>query len=224
MPEEPIYALPYESETSGAPGHSLRPPGPILAEAVATELQRIDSAHAVLDGDFSALESVVGDRARTIATIDSGLGTNTTEFTSIPQTFRDLMIIWYGGSDGTGEIDSLALRFNGDGGNNYISTQNRNTAASAFSSESGTFSVMRAGYVGTDNGGGVVHIPNYSSTIRLKFAHGTTISRGDSGGANMFCAQGGGRWNSSAAISAVRIWPSGQLWSITPHITLLGIM
>lgn len=222
MPETAVKGYHYESEND-PPGASLRAPGPILAEQVEQDIVTIESSIATLDGDFSALEAVIGDRARTIATIDSGNGTNTTEFTSIPQTFRDLMIVWYGSSDGTGEIDSLALRFNGDGGNNYISTQNRNTAASAFSSESGTFSVMRAGYVGTDNSGGIVHIPNYSSTIRLKFAHGTSISRGDSGGTNMFCAQGGGRWNSSAAISAVRIWPSGQLWSITPHITLIGI-
>lgn len=223
MPEEPLYGLKFE-DVNDPPGLSLRAPGPILAEQVATELQRIDTNVSTLDGDFTALEAVIGDRARTIATIESGLGTNTTEFTSIPQTFQDLMIIWYGGSDGTGEIDSLALRFNGDGGNNYISRLNRNTAAHAFSSEAGTFSVLRAGYVGTDNGGGVVHIPHYASTIRLKFASGTSISRGDSGGDNMFCAQGGGRWNSSAAISAIRLWPSSQLWSITPHITLLGIM
>lgn len=222
MAETAIKGYHYESEND-PPGASLRDPGPILAEQLEADVVNVENLIATLDGDFSALESVIGDRARRIATINSGLGTNTTEFTSIPQNFRDLMIIWYGGSDGSGEIDSLALRFNGDGGDNYITNLSRNTSTETFSSSTGAFSVLRAGNVGTDNSGGIVHIPLYSNTLRLKFAHGTSISRGDSGGNNMFNTMGGGRWNSSAAINAIRIWPSSQLWSITPHITLIGI-
>lgn len=222
MPETPIYGIPYETDND-IPGISLRPPGPIAAEVVETELQRIDSAAGTLESEFNAVEALIGDRARRIATINTGNGGNTTEFTSIPQTFRDLQIVWYGSSSGTGEIDSLALRFNGDGGNNYDSVLTRNTSTDTFSSSSGNFSVLRAGHIGTDRGAGIITIPMYTNTLRHKYATGTSINRGLSGGGNIFNSLGGGRWTGVAAITAIRIWPSGQNWDIDPHITLIGI-
>jgi hypothetical protein len=220
--ETAIKGYHYESEND-PPGVSLRAPGPILAEQVEQDVVSIESSVATLDGDFSALEASIGDRVRRIATINTGTGTNLTEFTNIPQTFRDLMIYWFGGSDGTGELDTLALRFNGDSGNNYEGILSRNTETGTFSSSSGTFSVQRAGHVGTHRGAGVIHIPQYSTTGTYKMVTATSIARGNSGTVNTYTTQSGGRWSGLAAITAIRIWPSGQLWDINPHITLIGI-
>lgn len=222
MPEEPLYHLPYET-LGDAPGVSQRAPGPILAEATAAELQRIDTSIVDMGGDFSALETTIGDRTRTIATIDIGNGTNTTEFTGIPGTYRDLMIIWYGRSNGSGEIDTLALRFNGDAGTNYEGVLSRNTSTGTYSSDSGTFTVQRAGHIGTFRGAGVVYIPGYSLSGTYKMTYGASIARGNSGPSNTFTTQSGGRWSGTGAIVAIRMWPSGQLWNIDPHITLIGI-
>lgn len=48
MPETPIYGFPFE-HIDDVPGHSLRSPGPILAEAVESEISRVDTGFRFLD-------------------------------------------------------------------------------------------------------------------------------------------------------------------------------
>jgi hypothetical protein len=197
-----------------------------LAEDVNDEVSRLDGDIGVLTLDV-ADAAAAASNVQVLDTIDSGSGTNTTEFSGIDQTYRDLMILWRGTSDGTAEIDSLALRFNGDGGDNYHSRLSRNLADGAFMSTDGelagyVFSVLRAGYVGAHRSVGVIHIPGYRSGLQ-KYAHGTNVAIGNSLGTNIFNVNAGGRWTNSAAITAIRIWPSGQLWSGNPSITLIGI-
>lgn len=222
MPQTPIYGLPSEA-LGDQPGHSLHGGtaglDPILAEEVEKQLSRVD-------GDISNIENVVipgleaqATSAQVLGVIDSGQGTNTTEFTNIDQNYRDLMILWRGASDGSGQIDSLALRFNGDGGDNYISAVNRNTEAGDFSSGQGTFSVLRAGHVGTSNSCGVVHIPYYGVPSNVQ-SYGSSASLSQAG--NVFITTAGGRWSDSGPVTSIRIWVSGQLWRFEPHITLIG--
>lgn len=231
MPTTDIYGFPYETLTD-EPGWSLHGGQTggelILAEEVETQLSRVETTTSSDLGDLRTDVDLLQQRfeqtgAQVIEFINTGAGTNSTEFVNIPQTFRNLCLLWSGASDGAGQIDSLALRFNGDGGNNYISRLNRNTEADAFSSSSGTFSVLRTGYVGTLRSAGVTWISDYSIAGAAKYAHGTGIAFGQSGGANTFVNSGGGRWTSTAAIQSVRVWVSGQLWSGTPRLTLMGI-
>lgn len=235
MPSTPIYGLPF-SEFTQQPGVTLHgglpPSSPILAEEVEEELARIDSDVAGVSGDVTALETLfLSTGVQTIATIDTGQGTNTTEFVNIPQTFRNLVIDWTGVSDGATEIDSLALRFNGDATDAYVSRLSRNNADGTFQSTDGildnfVFSVLRGGYVGTNpnrRSGGTVWIPDYSRAGVTKHVHGTSFARGQSGGTNVFNVIAGGTWTGTSAITAVRIWVSGQLWEVDPHITLIGI-
>jgi hypothetical protein len=199
---------------------------PILAEQVNTELGRVDADIASALDDLADVETLAAN-VQVLDTIDTGSGTNTTEFASIDQSYRDLMILWRGRSDGSGEIDSLALRFNGDdGATNYTSRLSRNEAAGTYTSAQGAFSVLRAGHVGTHStspSAGTIWIPGYTSTIR-KLAHGISNATGTSGGDNSaYTTQAGGYWTGTAAITTIRIWVSGQLWVGNPHITLLGI-
>jgi hypothetical protein len=39
----------------------------------------------------------------------------------------------------------------------------------------------------------------------------------------VFTTWAGGRWSGTAAVGSIRFWPSGQLWSGNPSITLLGV-
>lgn len=229
MPSTDKYQFPYEALTD-QPGWSLHGGlagnQPILAEEVDRELARVESeaddAVSDLRTDLDILEGAFRTTGvQMLDYINTGSGTNTTEFVNIPQTFRHLSVVWYGQSDGSGQIDSLAVRFNGDGGDNYISRLTRNTESDAFSSSSGTFSVLRLGYVGTSRSCGVFHVPAYRDAV-TKYAHGTAFARGSSGGANTFNIQGGGYWSSVAAIQSIRIWPSSQLWSGNPRISLIG--
>lgn len=231
MPTTEIYGFPYETLTD-EPGWSLHGGQTgaelILAEEVERQLSRVESELSTATGDLRTDVDLLEQQflttgAQVLDYIDTGSGTNTTEFVNIPQDFQNLIILWSGVSDGAGEIDSLALRFNGDGGDNYTSRLTRNTEADAFSSSSGVFSVMRTGYVGTLRATGVAWISDYSVSGLNKYAHGVGVALGQSGGANIFNNQGGGRWSSTAAIQSVRIWVSGQLWGGEPSITLMGV-
>lgn len=198
-----------------------------LAEDVQGEIVRIDTDLLDLTGTTIPALEVTASSMVVLDVIDTGGGGNSTEFVNIPQTYRDLIILWQGASDGTGEIDTLALRFNSDGGDNYHSRLTRNLAAGDFMSTDGasssyTFSVLRAGYVGTLRSAGVISIPSYRGSGQ-KYAHGTNIAVGDSAGTNIFAVTAGGRWTGTAAITSVRIWPSGQLWQGNPSLTLIGI-
>lgn len=226
MPLTPIYGLPFEQEgdqplhslTGGSSGTEL-----ILAEEVETQLARIDGDVTTVDANLTDfVDRYEAEGGRVIAQILGGQGTNTTEFTDIPQIYRDLIILWRGSSDGTGEIDSLGLRFNGDAGSNYDSVINRNTSAGNFSSSSGNFTVLRVGHVATGNSAGQIIIPHYRAG-GPKYAYGTSIGRGLSGGSNLFTSWAGGRWTESPAVTDIRIWPSGQLWRFDASLTLIGI-
>ncbi len=231
MPTTPNYQFDYEALTD-PPGETLNGglggTHPILAEQVDAELARVESetgaSIATIADDLADFHILYNTHAlQTIAIIDTGAGTNTTEFTGIPQTFRDLVIDWKGNSDGAGEIDACVMRFNGDAGaTNYNWRRNRNTAAAAYLSEEGTTSAVHVGFVGTDNSQGTVWIQNYAGTT-TKTCHGNGFSRGQSGGTNTFFTTAGGKWASTAAINAIRIWPSGQNWDINPKITLFGV-
>lgn len=229
MPLTPVYGLPYEAP-GDQPLHSLTGGSsgtePILAEQVEAQLQRIDDDIAELVGVTIPDLQLAASRVTVLDVIDAGNGTNTTEFVNIPQTYRDLIIHWRGASDGSGELDSLALRFNGDSGNNYVSRLSRNEAAGTYTSSVGTFSVLRVGHVGTDatsRSAGTIWIPGYTTSGR-KIAHGISNANGRSGGTNSaYTTQAGGYWTGTAPISIIRIWVSGQLWAGDPHITLIGV-
>lgn len=222
MPQTPIYGLPFEA-LADQPGHSLHGGtaglDPILAEEVEEELSRVD-------GDISEIVNVAipgleeqATSAQVIDVIDSGQGTNTTEFTGIDQTYRDLVILWRGSSDGAGQLDNLALRFNGDGDDNYLSRIVRNTEGDNFTSEQGTFSILRAGSVNTSHTCGVVHIPYYR-VPSLVYVQGS--SAGVSNAGNVYIVTAGGRWNGTGPVTSIRMWPSAQLWKFEPHLTLIG--
>ena len=228
MPETPIYGWPYEHPVLDEPGITLHGgalgQGRILAEEIEATVAALAGTVSGQQDALGALDAVA---AQTIATIDTGDGTNTTEFTQIPATFRDLMIFWRGASNGSGQIDALALRFNGDNGTNYHSRILRNQADSTFNASSGendnfTFSVMRVGMVGTAHSAGVIYIPDYAGS-QQKYAHGTCSAVGQSGLANVYGILAGGRWTSTAPITSIRLWPSSQAWAGHPHLTLVGI-
>jgi hypothetical protein len=197
-----------------------------LAEDVNDQILRVDDDAATLSA-AAAAATLAASNIKVLGTINSGAGTNTTEFSGIDQTYRDLLIIWQGISDGSGEIDSLAVRFNGDSGDNYHSRLTRPLAAGDFMATDGaldnyTFSVLRAGYVGTLLSAGTICIPNYAGGGQ-KLATGANIAVGQSGATNIFPVNAGGRWTGTDAITSIRIWPSGQLWQGNPHLTLLGL-
>jgi hypothetical protein len=144
MPYTRVYGWPYEHPHTDQPGITLHggdpPSSPILAEEIEQTVSGIDGQ---ITGLASGLDALAGVALQRIATIDTGANTNTTEFVNIPQGYRALVLLWRGTSTGSGQLASLAVRFNGDSGSNYHSRLVRNTAAGEYTSTDGS----TAGYV-----------------------------------------------------------------------------
>jgi hypothetical protein len=117
---------------------------------------------------FSSFES--------IQTVNVGSGgTSTVSFTSIPATYTHLQVRCVARGDGAfSDIDSLAVRFNGDTGNNYAyhSLTGNGTTASAGSGVSQPAGILGAEPSNTHTsgifGGYVVDILDYTNTNKYK--------------------------------------------------------
>lgn len=145
-------------------------------------------------------------------------------FTSIPQTYTDLVLISSGQAAITGD-DFAVVYFNNDGGSNYTTTQlftiNGSSAASSrTSSTTGIFSTplnaLSSGYSGTC----ALHIMNYSKTTTFK----TVISRDNSQRSGLNTGIGIGLWRSTAAINSIYLRTvNGYGWASGSTLTLYGI-
>lgn len=196
---------------------------PILAEAVQTKITQVEGTVVNVSDSVAALTArFETEGAQVLATIDGGSGTNTTEFSNIPQTLQHLQILWFGRSSGGGEINRLGLRFNGDSSSNYQYGGIRSTSADAVSViSSGGVTTLGAGWVGTGNTStGLVTIGNYAGGF-AKMAVGYFAAQGQ-GGYTYTGVMSGQRGGTADPITSIRLWPVGETWSGDPHMILIG--
>jgi hypothetical protein len=129
-----------------------------------------------------------------LATTTLTSATTTITLSSIPSTFRDLvLIVNYGAVNGT----QLGLRFNGDTGSNYT----RVYGEYIYSSVGQAADTGNYGYVGAYDGGPatlICHIMDYATTDK----HKTFLARGDSSTAVKMTAL---RWANTAAITSISV-------------------
>jgi hypothetical protein len=157
-------------------------------------------------------------------TVGSG-GAANIEFTSIPQTYTDLMLVVSSRSSvANADVNNnIQIRLNGES-SNHSERQLFGTGTST-----GTASLVYAslGYVpstqATSNtfGSSVAYIPNYtSSTAKSISAEG--VAEGNTAG--MFMAIGAGLWTGTAAITSITLLMADSL-TIQQHSTasLYGI-
>ena len=117
-------------------------------------------------------------------------------FSSIPATYRDLILV----IDGIFTTANYpAFRFNGDAGSNYPAVTMRGTGSAASST---TFTENKGGFT-LDAGTkiyGIAHIFDYAQTDK----HKTFLSRGSSPSVETmaYC----GRWANTAAITSIEIF------------------
>jgi hypothetical protein len=115
-------------------------------------------------------------------------------FSSIPQTYTDLVVVVNVTASQT-PVNS-GLRFNNDSATNYSSTRITSDGTTVSSSRDANDDVLRTGVVST-NSAVVAHIFDYANTTTYK----TVISRGS--GANDRLAAFVGMWRNTAAITTV---------------------
>jgi hypothetical protein len=116
-------------------------------------------------------------------------------FSSIPATYRDLVLVIAGTTDAT---RTTGVRFNSDTGSNYSYVEMNGTGSAAESS-SGTLSFALAGRMTTSQSTTIVQVMDYSATDK----HKTVLSRGGSS-ADLVRASAS-RWANTAAITSVYI-------------------
>jgi hypothetical protein len=153
-----------------------------------------------------------------IQTQTVGTATTTVSFTSIPQTYTDLVLIVSG--DVTSGGQNLSLTFNSDTATNYSRTFLYGNGTSAVSARSSTQSSIGLSEFGASNSGShnIINIMNYSNATTYK----TVIQRG--GYASNISAMTVGLWRSTAAITSLSCIPTGSTtWVVGSTFTLYGI-
>lgn len=154
-----------------------------------------------------------------IASITLGAAASSVTFSSIPQTYTDLVLIINAGLT-TGEADA-SLRFNSDTGTNYSRTVlygNGTSALSARNSNSDTIITIQFGAL--SNGPLTkIEIMNYSNTTTNK----TVLQR--AGYASSIVALTAGLWRNTAAITTIDVGNrGGTTYVVGSTFNLYGIL
>lgn len=152
-----------------------------------------------------------------IATTTLSSAQSTVTFTSISQSYTDLMIV-VAGTISSGSY--LSFRFNGDTGTNYSNTEMEQYSTSSIgSARNTTVSYLYNGSFQTGQSNSITHILNYSNTTTNKTAitRSTYTTSGIKGSI--------GLWRNTAAISTIEIGNGGgaSTYGVGTTLTLYGI-
>jgi len=150
----------------------------------------------------------------------SGSSTSAVSFTSIPQTYTDLVIV--ANTSNSVSLESLALTFNGDTGTNYSNTRLYGNGTSAISDRATSAAYIAALLNSNTIGNSIIHIMNYANTTTYK----TTISR--TGDASNRTSAVVGLWRGSTgsatqAITSITITVTGSNYVSGSTFSLYGI-
>lgn len=146
-------------------------------------------------------------------TVGSG-GASSIDFTSIPQTYTDLVVLITGRTNQATTTSNLLLQFNGDTAANYNSVllwgngsvPQNDTAFSAAYIYAGP---MLSGDVSTSSmfGNASIYIPNYTgSNSKPVIGDGVTEDNATTR-YTVFCS---GRWSGTSAITSIKIFSGGS--------------
>lgn len=161
-----------------------------------------------------------------IASTVLGTGSATVTFSSIPSTYRDLVLVMNCLGTST-SVNTMYARFNSDSGNNYFGTSlygtNTNTVASA-SNTTGQTEInisdrSNAGFNDTRRALYIVNFIDYSATNK----HKTLIQRANSQPSGEVVLQGH-RWANTSAINRIDLTAYGQSFAATSTFYLYGIV
>ena len=138
-----------------------------------------------------------------IASTTLGSAAASYEFTSIPGTFTDLVLVVFAAvSSGTYSEDTT-LRFNGDTGNNYSYTNLEGTGSAAQSYRRSSYPYISEIFLG-DSGTpspAIIHIMSYANTNVNKTVLITSSKSAFRVG------RGVGLWRNTAAITSIKVEP-----------------
>jgi hypothetical protein len=142
-----------------------------------------------------------------LATVTLGTAASSVTFSSIPATYRDLIVVMNARSVYSADrSDDLQYRFNADSGSNYswvnMAGFDSSTASSSSSSQtSGRIGVLETSSdSNTNNGVLIFQVMDYCATDK----HKTALSRTNI--ARNFVAAHANRWASTTAVTSINVF------------------
>ena len=155
---------------------------------------------------------------KALANVTLGAAASSVTFSSIPATYRDLIIV--SNTDNTIQAD-YHLRLNGDTGSNYNSVRAQGNGTAAFSGAQTDTTFIRingSGDLMTDfSNSAIIQIMDYSATDK----HTTVLVR--NGTASRRVEMVTGSYASTSAITTVLLFPSTCIFDIGSTFSLYGI-
>lgn len=151
-----------------------------------------------------------------IATQTLGSAASSITFSSIPNTYTDLILIasvqCTTGGNGT------CLQFNGDSSAIYSLTLLAGDGSSASSARLASQTSLQSGLVDTNWGTQIIHIMNYANTTTYK----TALGRGNDGGLLRATV---GLWPNTSAINSIKVLSAPNAYNFVAGstFTLYGI-
>jgi hypothetical protein len=141
----------------------------------------------------------------TLASTDSEI-----VFTSIPATYRDLVLVVGGKATSAGAFNVILNNDTGNGSRVFALGNGSTTS----SSTAATLAVLE---MGSDETTGIVHIMDYSATDK----HKTLLARGGSaGGVTIMMA---GRWASTSAVNSIKLNRGSSSFAVGTTLSLYAI-
>ena len=148
-----------------------------------------------------------------LATTTLASASSSVTFSSIPATYRDLVVV--ASVSSTGGADGF-VRFNGDTGSNYSSVRMYGTGSAAGSDSYSTV-YGHIGDVWGTQGNILLQIMDYSATDK----HKTYLSRANAPANTLFGIAG--RWASTTAVTSVQLFLASQSFVAGSTFSLFGI-
>lgn len=152
-----------------------------------------------------------------IASQTLGTTTATVTFSTIPQTYTDLVLIIQGTTTGNSQ---LMMQFNGVSTSTYSATNLGGTGSATSSTRFSNATSMQLGYndyFQSSQSNSITHINNYTNTITNKSA----ISRTSNAAIGVGLSAGLSR--STSAVSSITVFPLGSSWASGTTFSLYGI-
>jgi len=156
-----------------------------------------------------------GNTYEAIATTTLTSDTGTITFSSIPQTYTDLVVVMAGTWTGSGVAGVRIGSINGDTGANYSNTLLQGNGSTVIPARDTSDTTMNLGLIGSVQTNSIFHFMNYSNTTTYK----TVLSRGND--ASAFIRAGVGLWRNTAAITSFTI--SNVTFSTGTSVSIYGI-
>lgn len=155
--------------------------------------------------------------------VTAGAGQAAIEFTSIPQTYTDLKLVWSTRSTASATSNSHYLYFNTvDTNFSFKRLRGTGSAADSYGESSGNLFNSAVGSTATASvfSNGEIYIPNYTGSTNKSFSVNTVAENNATAGILVFFA---GLWSNTAAITGIKFLTDSNFAQYS-SMSLYGIL